>query len=154
MKKINNSSGLTLVEVLAVIAILSIVTVLIISISSTGFKISKNTETNAFLHQEANYIISVLNKLHKQNKNYEILIENDDQKLTIKNDSETITISEKQFVYYLYIMKDNEELTNKDGNEITKFTINPLEQKTLNVRIEIESSSGEQYEIITTLSRL
>jgi len=67
-----NQSGVSLVEVLAIIVITAIFSILAWSIFFQGSDYSKTAMTKNQMYQEANHIISELTKVHQSNKEYVI----------------------------------------------------------------------------------
>ena len=72
MKK--NEDGMTLVEVLATLVLLSLVTGIIWTTISIATKFSVSETTELQLQQEANYIISQLQQVHRHCYTYELTI--------------------------------------------------------------------------------
>lgn len=80
MKK--NEDGMTLVEVLATLILLSLVTGIIWTTVSIATKFSVSETTELQLQQEANYIISRLQQVHRHCYTYRLTISNDEVKVT------------------------------------------------------------------------
>lgn len=151
-----NQNGLTIIEILATILILSFVTIITINIFSNGIRGSSSAKNSILLQQETNYLLAVLRENHENGDEYEIKVENYDQKVTITNKVtlESTVFSNKKLLYEIIDLKNN--INAKDT--ITQKPLDNMhpENKRFEVKIKISLKDNPSifYEINTTFSRL
>jgi prepilin-type N-terminal cleavage/methylation domain-containing protein len=116
----NDEGGLTLVEVLATLTILSIVSVIIYSVFFQGLTFSNKAITKNQMHQETNFIINDLKRIHTTARRYDIINTNSDCDITInlKDDPTNANLITDKEVFSHPTMCFTLEVTNSVSNPV------------------------------------
>lgn len=138
MKK--NEAGMTLVEVLAALVLITLVTSIIWTTVSIATKFNVSETSTLRLQQEANYIISTLQQVHRNCETYNLTISDKEVSVTecVKVDPTVGTefngVISNKFEYKA--LKDNEEQTplTKDL-KLEDFTVKDPSNDKLNIVI-------------------
>ncbi|MDN4495509.1 type II secretion system protein [Ureibacillus aquaedulcis] len=135
--KNSKQSGISLVEVLAIIVLLSIVVLLSWSIFFQGANYTNKAISKNQMQQEANYIISKLNKIHLQSDTYKV--KRDSCKFSIEATTDgrvtdTVTFENNQLCISIKNLPENVNPNEQDIN--LQLTIQKLEEPSNNLTLE------------------
>lgn len=98
MIKFNNEKGITLVEVLAVLLISSILGVILYSIVILTMNYNTVETTKTSLQQEANYIVTDLQRVHRHTDCYLLSIEHESIKIVINCNQEDENLNNPRII--------------------------------------------------------
>ncbi|PKG21680.1 PilW family protein [Niallia nealsonii] len=105
---IQNSKGLTLIELLAAVSLSAIILLLAYQFLFQGFQFSKTVTDKTLLQQEANYIMVNLTKIHQSSDSYTIAFDQNPNANYIKVEGKkTITFKNDHFFYELKTSTSN-----------------------------------------------
>lgn len=104
MRKLLNSKGITLIEVLATLTLMTIVGGLICGILINSLNIFNHESDKSDIRQEANIIINQLTTFYKINGNFEV-IHNSDGSINISSDKEDGTKESRDYGIPSYEIK-------------------------------------------------
>jgi prepilin-type N-terminal cleavage/methylation domain-containing protein len=154
-KRLSKESGITLIELLAVLAIMSILISLMYGVLINGFDYSKKSNEKVAIQQEMNLLLTSITRLHEDEKAYFIFLNPDASsiQLQVKNQDDTAvikshTFSDSNFEYTLSDYKDTEKLFDPPKKIETK---DPFYIKII---ISSKRFPAEKYEVKTIISRL
>lgn len=141
---LRKQNGMTLVEVLAVLVLSSLVILLIWTTAMTALKYNITETKKLRMQEEANYIITEIQRIHRQCSQYELIVKIDE--ISMKNCIGPNSISDRLisrgFNYNgTTYLKDKIDAKKKDASIPLTLVINDLD----NARLEME--------ITTTISR-
>lgn len=130
-------AGVSLVEVLAIIVLLTIVVLLSWNIFFQGAKYTNKTISKNYMQQEANYIISKLNKIHLQSDTYKVT--RSSCKFTIESTTDgritdIVTFENNQLCITIKNIPDTVIPNEQDIN--LQLTIQQLDEATNDITIE------------------
>jgi len=147
-----NESGVTLVELLAVLALISIVTAIIWNTIFISMKHNTTETKKTRLQQEANYVIAEIQRYHRQCDSYGLTIQVDE--VTMKNCVREIgnpiadAIISNGFRYESLMESGEQEFNNTPINTKTS-------DSSLTFKLTVKDSENDNLEvnIPTTISR-
>jgi prepilin-type N-terminal cleavage/methylation domain-containing protein len=156
MKQLTKEDGITLIEVLATITILSIVIVIASRVFFSGFDYSEKANETISLQQEANLIVTNINKFHESGYDYTFELDHNPSasivKIVGKNQSgtnKTVEFSNKDYEYSLYDYSGNMETSFNTIRQVK--TTEPLYIK---IVIKNKKHPGQIYDVKTIINRL
>lgn len=130
MKK--NEKGMTLVEVLATLVLLSLVTGVIWTTISISTKFNVSETSVLKLQQEANYIVSELQRVHRNCYTYELIITTKEVKiLNCKNEENATIPGYDGIVSNIYEYMPVRNPSEPDPIDTTKDNLNILDFKVI-----------------------
>jgi prepilin-type N-terminal cleavage/methylation domain-containing protein len=108
---IQNSKGLSLIELLAAVSLSAIILLLVYQFLFQGFQFSKVVNDKTLLQQEANYIVATMTKIHQTSDFYMVMFDQNPNAtyITLKGKS-TITFQNDHFLYELKTGTSNNSL--------------------------------------------
>lgn len=146
MKK--NEKGMTLIEVLATLVLLSLVTGIIWTSISIATKFNVSETSVLKLQQEANYIVSELQRVHRNCYTYELIITTNEVKvINCKSEDESIIPGYDGIISNIYEYepmrnptKSNPINTTKENLNIPDFAVIDPIKRIRNISIPISLS--------------
>jgi len=149
---IQNSKGLTLIELLAAVSLSAIILLLAYQFLFQGFQFSKTVTDKTLLQQEANYIMANLTKIHQSSDSYTITFDQNPNAtyITIEGNN-TVTFKNDRFFYKLKTStRNNTKIYTKN-----KETFHPkLTDVSIELTIYNKKNPKLSYSAKTILSRI
>lgn len=149
---IQNSKGLTLIELLAAVSLSAIILLLAYQFLFQGFQFSKTVTDKTLLQQEANYIMANLTKIHQSSDSYTITFDQNPNATYIKIEgNNTVTFKNDRFFYTLKTStRNNTKIYTKN-----KETFHPkLTDVSIELTIYNKKNPKLSYSAKTILSRI
>lgn len=148
MKK--KERGMTLVEVLATLVLISLVTGLIWTTVSIATKFGVSETSELKLQQEANYIITELQRIHRNCYTYELIIKTDEIKIENCYDEDKALpkydgVISNTYIYYP-VREPRKTYTTEGNLDIPDFEIiDPVNQiRSVKIPVSISRYKTEQ----------
>ncbi|MFC0270176.1 type II secretion system protein J [Metabacillus herbersteinensis] len=150
--------GITLIELLAVLAIMSFLLILVGSMLINGLSYSNRAQANVLLQQEANLLVTTLDRIHKTQISYTIHLDKNPHATSITihyENGEAMTLSNSDYVYTLYNTSGDVETLMEPIIKIKQNSGDSLYFNTLPFKLVVQKKGDPElkYELRTILSR-
>jgi len=153
MKYINNTKGITLVELIAALALVTIVAILIMTTLSIGIQRSVLEGEKTRIQQDANLMVTKLLDIHQKGDCYQLEITPNKDLVVISYNNSTKTACGSETTQSEPINNQNYDISTTNPMQIFEI-INPhRENNAISIVLTLDSRSTINYEINTTLSR-
>jgi len=132
----NKQSGMTLVEVLATLVLSSLVMIIIWTTVSISMKYSATETKKLHLQQEANYIITKIQQVHRQSDCYRLEIKKDF--VIIRKCEDNSQSQEAISTGFSYAPETEATIKPKEKDlDISNFTVHDRENNKLQIKVNM-----------------